>query len=107
MAGFKAADRDEPTSIRFGQAASIAPHDDLRRILMLTVDAPAGQLQAWQMKSLAMMLDHLHARAWSVAEQLIDENQQKSLAATFEFAQLEPWKYNDFSAPTGPIYKAD
>lgn len=26
---------------------------------------------------------------------------------SFELARLEPWKYNDYSAPEGPIYKAD
>lgn len=87
MAGFTAADRDELTSILFGQAASIARHDDLRRILMLTVDAPDGQLQAWQMKSLAVMLDHLHTRSSAVAEQVTDKMQLQSLAAAFEFAQ--------------------
>jgi uncharacterized protein len=34
-------------------------------------------------------------------------DQLRRRAATLELAQLEPWKYNDYSAPTGPIYKAD
>lgn len=87
MAGFTAADRDELTSILFGQAASMVSPDDLRKILMLTVDAPHGQLLAWQLKSLAVMLDHLDARSWSVADQFVDEKQQESLAAAFEFAR--------------------
>lgn len=28
-------------------------------------------------------------------------------AASFEFARLEPWKYNVYSSPAGPIYKGD
>lgn len=27
--------------------------------------------------------------------------------ASFELARLEPWKYNDYNSPEGPIYKAD
>ncbi len=66
--GFSAADRDELTSTLFEQAASMAGDNDLERLLLLTVDDSNDRLQAWQMKSLAKMLDRLKARNWSIDE---------------------------------------
>jgi putative heme-binding domain-containing protein len=66
--GFSASDRDELTGSLFEQAASMAGDDDLERLLLLTVDDSNDRLQAWQMKSLAKMLDRLKARNWSIEE---------------------------------------
>jgi putative heme-binding domain-containing protein len=66
--GFSATDRDELAAALFEQAASIAGDDDLERLLLLTVDDSNDRLQAWQMKSLAKMLDRLKARNWSIDE---------------------------------------
>lgn len=66
--GFSATDRDDLTSTLFEQAASMAGDDDLERLLLLTVDDSNDRLQAWQMKSLAKMLDRLKVRNWSIDE---------------------------------------
>lgn len=78
--GFSASDRDELTGSLFEQAASMAGDDDLERLLLLTVDDSNDRLQAWQMKSLAKMLDRLKARNWSIDEH-IQQGQGRELVA--------------------------
>ncbi|HQX49109.1 MAG TPA: neutral/alkaline non-lysosomal ceramidase N-terminal domain-containing protein [Planctomycetaceae bacterium] len=86
MPGFSSADRDELTSILFEQAASIANDDDLERILLLTIDESNDRLQAWQMKSLAKMLDRLTTRGWSIPEH-IDEKHRSWIVEAFVIAR--------------------
>jgi len=87
IAGFTAADRDELTSILFEQAASIASDDDLERIIRLTVDDSHGGLRAWQMLSLAKMLDRLKTRGSKILAHLAENNQQTTVIKAFETAR--------------------
>jgi putative membrane-bound dehydrogenase-like protein len=85
--GFSASDRDELTSVLFEQAASIANDDDLKRLLLLTVDESNDRLQAWQLKSLARMLDRLNARGWSISEHFEHDEHKARIAEAFVIAR--------------------
>lgn len=87
IAGFSATDRDELTGTLFEQAASMAGHDDLERLLLLTVDDSNDRLQAWQMKSLARMLDRLKARDWSIDEHVKQGQGRELVAQAFVIAR--------------------
>jgi len=87
MPGFTASDRDELTSVLFEQAASIANDADLERLLLLTVDDSSDRLQAWQLKSLARMLDRLQARGWVVSDHISTPQHQNQIAAAFVIAR--------------------
>ncbi len=85
--GFTAADRDELTSILFEQAASIASDNELERMFRLTVDDSHGDLRAWQMKSLANMLDRLKGRDSKTLKQFAGKNEQIGMISAFEAAR--------------------
>jgi len=85
--GFTASDRDELTSVLFEQAASIASNDDLERLLLLTVAESNDRLQAWQLKSLARMLDRLKTRGWAVANHVASEQNREQIGAAFVIAR--------------------
>ncbi len=87
MPGFSASDRDELTSILYEQAASIANEDDLKRLLLLTVDESNDRLQAWQLKSLAKMLDRLNSRGWKIADHFAIEDEKEKFATAFEISR--------------------
>jgi putative heme-binding domain-containing protein len=87
MPGFSASDRDDLTSILFEQAASIANDDDIERLLLLTVDESDNRLQAWQLKSLARMLDRLHSRGWKIADHFATQKEKDQFATAFEIAR--------------------
>jgi len=87
MPGFTASDRDELTSVLFEQAASIANDADLERLLLLTVDESNDRLQAWQMKSLAKMLDRLNSRGWKIADHFAIKQEQERFATAFEISR--------------------
>lgn len=85
--GFTAGDRDELTSVLFEQAASIANDEDLERLLLLTVDESNDRLQAWQLKSLARMLDRLNARGWAISEHFEHNEHKARIAEAFVIAR--------------------
>ena len=75
--GFSASDRDELTSILFGQVAAIADDDDIIRSILMTCDESGRRLHSWQLMSLANMLDRLNARRWSVSDHMKPEEQSQ------------------------------
>ncbi len=87
MPGFSASDRDDLTSILFEQAASIANNDDLERLMLLTVDESDNRLQAWQLKSLARMLDRLNSRGWKIADHFAIEKEKERIATALQIAR--------------------
>ena len=70
-----------------GEDFAAARDDDLERLLLLTVDDSNDLLQAWQLKSLARMLDRLKTRGWSIADQVASASNRDQIAAAFMIAR--------------------
>ena len=81
MPGFSASDRNEFSSILFGQVAAIANDDDIIRSILMTCDESGKRLYSWQMMSLANMLDRLNARRWSVSDHMKPKEHSQVTAA--------------------------
>ncbi len=87
VSGFSQVNRDELASVLFEQAASIAGDEDLKQLLMLTVEESDGRLQAWQLQSLARMLDRLQTRGWAVSDHISNPQHKHQIAAAFVIAR--------------------
>jgi putative membrane-bound dehydrogenase-like protein len=86
LSGFTAEDRDQLTSILYGQLASIAGDQDIARSLLQVTEPSEHRLHSWQMMSLATMLNRLNSRRWSVSDHL-EPMQQNQIASALRLAR--------------------